>query len=84
MKKEESIGSLAAVLAVQVCNAVLSTVEKRTVFRHVLLVSVAKIRQETEVYIVVTVGKEADLQGFDQFCHALRSGKHCWNYNECA
>ena len=84
MKQEESIDSLAAVLAIQVCDAGLSKVEKRAVFRHVLLAGIAKIRQKTEVHIVIAVGQKADLQGFDQLGYALWSGKHGGNHDERA
>src|SRR5713101_2553768 len=82
MKEEKSIGFLAVVFPIQGCNPVLGKSHERPVFRHVLLVCITAIRQETKMHIVIAVGKKPNLQGFDQLSNALRRCEHGWNHNE--
>src|SRR5579859_1655731 len=84
MEQKKGVNSFAAVLPVEVCDSALCAVKKKFVLRHVFLDGIAKIRQETEVHIVIAVGQEPDLESFNQLCHALRCCEHGWNNNERA
>src|ERR1043166_8384877 len=84
MEQKESINSLAAVLSIEVRNSGLGAVEKRFVFWQIFLDGITKIRQEAEVHIGITVGKEPDFKGFNQLCHTLRCCEHGWDHDERA
>src|ERR1041384_6022183 len=84
MEQKESIDFLAAVLPVEVRDSALGAVKKKFVFRYVFLDGIAKIRQQAEVHIGITVGQEPDLKGFNQRCHILMGREHGWNHDERA
>jgi len=61
MQQKKNVNSVVAVFGIQVFDAGLGQIEKRPVFRQVLLVGIEKIGEQAEVNILIAIGQEPDL-----------------------